>query len=37
VDRELARRNIGAGLLAAGVAVGFFAVVFVVAVLYVAS
>jgi hypothetical protein len=37
VDRESARGNIGAGLLAGGIAVGVFALAFVVAVLYIAS
>jgi hypothetical protein len=37
VDRERARRNMGAGLVAAGVAAGVFALSFVVAVLYIAS
>jgi hypothetical protein len=37
VDRETARRNIGAGLLAAALAAGVFALCFVVAVLYIAS
>jgi hypothetical protein len=37
VDRELARRNIGAGLLAGGIAAAVFALAFVVAVLYIAS
>jgi hypothetical protein len=37
VDRESARRNIAAGLLAGGIAAGFFALSFVVAVLYIAS
>jgi hypothetical protein len=37
VDRELARRNIGAGLLAAGIAAGVFALCFVVAILYIAT
>jgi len=37
VDRETARRNIGSGLLAAGLAAGIFALCFVAAVLYIAS
>jgi hypothetical protein len=37
VDRELARRNIGAGLLAGGIAAAVFALAFVVALLYIAS
>jgi hypothetical protein len=37
VDRETARANMSAGLLAAGIAAGVFALSFVVAVLYIAS
>jgi hypothetical protein len=37
VDRESAKRNIGAGLVAGGIAAGVFALSFVVAVLYIAS
>jgi hypothetical protein len=37
VDRERARRTIGAGLLAGGIAAGVFALTFVAAVLYIAS
>jgi hypothetical protein len=37
VDRESARRNMSAGLMAAGIAAGVFALSFVVAVLYIAS
>jgi hypothetical protein len=37
VDRETSRRDIGAGLLAAGIAAGIFALCFVAATLYIAS
>jgi hypothetical protein len=37
VDRETARRDIGAGLLAGGIAAGIFALCFVAAMLYIAS
>jgi hypothetical protein len=37
VDREIARRNVTAGLLAGGVAVAVFALCFVAAMLYIAS
>jgi hypothetical protein len=37
VDRETSRRDMAAGLLAAGIAVGIFALCFVVATLYIAS
>jgi hypothetical protein len=37
VDRETARRDIGAGLLAGGIAAGVFALCFVAAMLYIAS
>ena len=37
MDRESARRNMAAGLVAAGIAAGVFALSFVVAVLYIAS
>jgi hypothetical protein len=37
VDRETARANIGASLLAAGIATAVFALCFVVAMLYIAS
>jgi hypothetical protein len=37
VDRETAKGNIGAALLAGGIAAGVFALSFVVAVLYIAS
>jgi hypothetical protein len=37
VDRETARANIGAGLLAGGIAAAVFALCFVAAMLYVAS
>ena len=37
MDRESAKRNMGAGLLAGGIAAGIFALSFVVAVLYIAS
>jgi hypothetical protein len=37
VDRESARRNMGAGLLAGGIAAGIFAISFIAAVLYIAS
>jgi hypothetical protein len=37
VDRESARRNIGAGLIAGGIAAGVFALTFVFALLYIAS
>jgi hypothetical protein len=37
VDRETAKRDIGAGLLAGGIAAGVFALCFVAAVLYIAS
>jgi hypothetical protein len=37
VDRETARRNIGAALLAGAIASGVFALSFVAAVLYIAS
>jgi hypothetical protein len=37
VDRETARRDIAAGLLAGGIAAGVFALCFVAAVLYIAS
>jgi hypothetical protein len=37
VDREAARRNIGAALFAGAIAAGVFALSFVAAVLYIAS
>jgi hypothetical protein len=37
VDRETARRDMAAGLLAAGVATAVFALCFVAAMLYIAS
>jgi len=37
MDRETARRNMSAGLLAGGIAAAVFALSFVVAVLYIAS
>jgi hypothetical protein len=37
VDRETARRNMGAGLVAGGIAVGVFALCFVAAFLYIAQ
>jgi hypothetical protein len=37
VDRETARGNLGAALVAGGIAAGVFALAFVVAVLYIAS
>jgi hypothetical protein len=37
VDRETARKNIGAGLLAGGLAATVFALCFVVALLYIAQ
>jgi len=37
MDRETARANMGAGLLAGGIAATVFALCFVVAMLYVAS
>jgi hypothetical protein len=37
VDRETARRNMVAGLLAGGIAAGMFALSFVAAMLYIAS
>jgi hypothetical protein len=37
VDREIARRNVTAGLLAGGIAAAVFALCFVVAMLYIAS
>jgi hypothetical protein len=37
VDRETARSNMTAGLIAGGIATGVFALCFVVAMLYVAS
>jgi hypothetical protein len=37
MDRETARRNMGAGLVAAGFAAAIFALSFVVALLYVAQ
>jgi hypothetical protein len=37
VDRETAKRDIGAGLLAGGIAAGVFALCFVAAMLYIAS
>jgi hypothetical protein len=37
VDRELASRNLGAGLLAGGVAAAVFALCFVAAMLYLAT
>jgi hypothetical protein len=37
VDRETARRDIGAGLWAAGIAASVFALCFVAAMLYIAS
>ena len=36
MDRETARRNMGAGLLAGGIAASVFALCFVVALLYIA-
>jgi hypothetical protein len=37
VDRELARRNLAAGMLAGGIAAAVFALCFVAAMLYIAS
>jgi hypothetical protein len=37
MDRELAKRNMRAGLVAGGIAAGIFALTFVAAVLYIAS
>jgi hypothetical protein len=37
VDRDLAKRNMSAGLIAGGIAAAVFALAFVAAVLYVAS
>jgi hypothetical protein len=37
VDREIARRNLTAGLLAGGIAAAVFALCFVAAMLYIAS
>jgi hypothetical protein len=37
VDRETARRNMAAGLLAGGIAASVFALCFIAAVLYIAS
>jgi hypothetical protein len=37
VDRETARANMAAGLIAAGIATAIFALCFVVAMLYIAS
>jgi hypothetical protein len=37
VDRETARRNMAAGLLAAGIATAVFALCFLAAMLYIAS
>jgi hypothetical protein len=37
VDRETAKRNMGSGLLAGGIAAGVFALSFIVAMLYIAS
>jgi hypothetical protein len=37
VDRETAKRDIGAGLLAGGIAAGVFALCFIAAMLYIAS
>jgi hypothetical protein len=37
VDREQAKRNMSAGLMAGGIAAAVFALCFVVAVLYIAS
>jgi len=37
VDRETARANMGAGLLAAGIAASVFALCFIAAMLYIAS
>jgi hypothetical protein len=37
VDRETARRSMGAGLLAGGIAAAVFSLCFVVAMLYIAS
>jgi hypothetical protein len=37
VDREVARRNMGAGLLAGGIAAGVFALCFVISILYIAT
>jgi hypothetical protein len=37
VDRETARRKMGAGLLAGGIAAGVFALCFLAAVFYIAS
>jgi hypothetical protein len=37
MDRETSRRDIGAGLLAGGIAAGVFALAFVVAMLYIAQ
>jgi hypothetical protein len=37
VDRELAKRNLSSGLLAAAVAAALFALAFLAAVLYIAS
>jgi len=37
VDRETAKRNVSAGLLAGGIAASIFALTFVAAMLYIAS
>jgi hypothetical protein len=37
VDRETSRRDMGAGLLAGGIAAGVFALCFIAAMLYIAS
>jgi hypothetical protein len=37
VDREIARRNVRAGLLAGGIAAAVFALCFLAAMLYIAS
>jgi hypothetical protein len=37
VDRETSRRDIGAGLMAGGIAAGIFALCFIAAMLYIAS
>jgi hypothetical protein len=37
MDRETARRNISAGLMAGGIAAAVFALTFVIAMLYIAS
>lgn len=37
MDRELAKRNMSAGLVAGGIAAAVFALAFVAAVLYIAS